>query len=105
MFSLILKGEHLENYIGRLLKNRNTESFKDIYVSLAPNPWEWEINDENFSLASQHNAENLQKIILDLGYLKIIRVFPVTNKKFMALNWTQSGIQFWKDLTPVTLDK
>jgi hypothetical protein len=104
-FSLILKGEHLENYIGRLLKNRNTESFKDIYVSLAPNPWEWEINDENFSLASQHNAENLQKIILDLGYLKIIRVFPVTNKKFMALNWTQSGIQFWKDLTPVTLDK
>jgi hypothetical protein len=104
-FSLILKGQHLENYVARLLENRNTESFNDIYVSLAPNPWEWELNDENFSLSSQHNAENLQKTILELGYLKIIRVFPVTTEKFATLNWSQSGIQFWKDLTPVTLGK
>ena len=104
-FSLILKGEDLKSYAGRLLENRNTETFKDIYVSLAPNPWEWEINDENFLLASQHNAENLQKKILDLDYLKIIRVFPVTNENFMTLNWTQVGIQFWKDLTPITLGK
>jgi len=104
-FSLILKGEHFENYASRLLENRNTESFKDIYVSLAPNPFEWEINETNFSLISQSSPNDLHKTILELDYLKIIRVFPVTNEKFMTLNWTQAGLQFWKDLTPVTLGK
>lgn len=102
-FSLILKGEHLENYAGRLLENQSKEPFKDIYFSLASNPFEWEINETNFSLTSQSSPNDLHKIILELDYLKIIRVFPVTNEKFMTLNWTQAGIQFWKDLKPVTL--
>jgi hypothetical protein len=104
-FSLILKGEHLESYVDRLSENRNTEPFKDIYFSLASNPWEWEINENNFSLAHQCTINALQKKIIELGYLKIIRVFPVTNEKFATLNWIQVGIQFWKDLTPVTLGK
>jgi hypothetical protein len=104
-FSLILKGKYLENYVGRLLENRSIEPFKDIYVSLAPNPWEWEINEANFSSISQSSPDDLHKAILELDYLKIIRVFPVTNEKFMTLDWTQSGVQFWKDLTPVTLEK
>jgi hypothetical protein len=104
-FSLILKGEHLENYLGRLLENRNTEAFKDIYVSLAPNPFEWEINENNFSLARQHSPNDLHKKIIKLDYLKIIRIFPVTNKNFMTLNWTQAGLQFWKDLIPVMSGK
>ncbi len=102
-FSLILKGKHLESYANRLLENRDTKSFKDIYVSLAPNPFEWEINENNFSLISQ--SSDLHKKILELDYLKIIRVFPVTDKNFMTLSWTQSGLQFWNDLTPVTLGK
>ncbi|MBC8296333.1 MAG: hypothetical protein H8E55_11110 [Pelagibacterales bacterium] len=101
--SLILKGKNLENYVSRLLENQNTEAFKDIYVSLAPNPFEWEINETNFSLIHQSNAKELKKTITALDYLKIIRVYPVTNEKFMTLNWTQVGIQFWKDLTPITL--
>ncbi len=104
-FSLILKGENLENYTSRLLENRNTEPFKNIYVSLAPNPFEWEINETNFSLTRQSSPNVLHKTILELDYLKIIRVFPVTNEKFATLNWTQAGLQFWKDLTPVTLGK
>jgi len=104
-FSLILKGEHLENYVGRLLENSNTEAFKDIYVSLAPNPFEWEINETNFSLARQNSPNDLHKKIIKLDYLKIIRVFPVTNKKFMTLNWAQAGLQFWRDLMPVMLGK
>jgi hypothetical protein len=104
-FSLILKGEHLEKYLNQLLENRNTESFKNIYVSLAPNPWEWEINEVNFSSISQPSPDDLHKTILELDYLKIIRVFPVTNEKFMTLSWSQAGLQFWKDLTPVTLGK
>jgi hypothetical protein len=104
-FSLILKGVNLKNYMARLLENRSAEHFKDIYVSLASNPWEWEINDNNFLLASRASPNDLHKTILELDYLKIIRVFPVTNEKFTTLNWAQSGIQFWKDLTPVTLGK
>jgi hypothetical protein len=102
-FSLILKGENLKSYTARLLENRSTEPFKNIYISLAPNPWEWEINDNNFLLASQSSPNDLHKTIFELDYLKIIRVFPVTGEKFMTLNWAQSGLQFWRDLTPVTL--
>ena len=104
-FSLILKGEHLKNHIERLLQNKNTKPFKDIYVSLTTNPFEWELNETNFSLISESNVENLQKTILDLGYLKIIRVFPVIDEQFVTLSWRQAGIQFWKDLTWVTLKK
>ena len=102
-FSLILKGKHLESYADRLIENQDTKPFQDIYVSLAPNPFEWEINETNFSLISQ--SSDLHKTILELDYLKILRVFPVTDKNFMTLNWTQGGLQFWNDLTPVTLGK
>jgi hypothetical protein len=102
-FSLILKGKHLESYLENLLENRNAESFKNIYVSLAPNPWEWEINKTNFSLINHISPDGLRKTILELDYLKVIRVYPVKDEKFMTLNWTQSGLQFWRDLTPVTL--
>ncbi len=102
-FSLILKGKNLESYLSRLLENRNAESFKDIYFSLAPNPFEWEINEENFSLAGNKTTEKLKQTILTLGYLKIIRVYPVTDGSFMTLDWSQAGIQFWKDFESVTL--
>ena len=46
-FSLILKGERLTIYLERLLENRKTEPFQDIFVCLAPNPWEWELNEKN----------------------------------------------------------
>ena len=61
------------------------------------------INEANFSLTSQSSPNDLYKKIIELDYLKIIRVFSVTNEKFITLNWTQAGLQFWKDLTPVTL--
>ncbi|MEK9629814.1 MAG: hypothetical protein VW455_12440 [Nitrospinota bacterium] len=102
-FSLILKGEKLKGYLERLVANRNTEPFKDIHVSLAPNPFEWEINENNFSLINEGNPEELQKIILKLDYLKIIRVYPVIDEKFINLDWSQAGLQFWKDLAPIVL--
>jgi len=104
-FSLILKGEKLEVYLNKLLESRNAETFKDIYVSLALNPFEWEINEENFSRIDEASPEELKQTILTLDYLKIIRAFPVTDETFADLDWTQAGVQFWKDLTTVTLKK
>ncbi|GIS84140.1 MAG: hypothetical protein CM1200mP16_04400 [Nitrospina sp.] len=52
-FSFILKGEKLSIYLERLIENCHKKSYKNIYVSIAPDPWEWEIIDENFVLA--HN--------------------------------------------------
>ena len=104
-YSLILKGERLAIYSERLSENCKTEPFQDIFVCLAPNPWEWELNEKNYSLVSKANAEEFQKTILELGYLKLMRVVTVTDEKFMSLNWTQTGIQFWKDLASVTMDK
>ena len=103
--SLILKGERLSIYSERLLENYKTEPFQDIFVCLAPTPWEWELNEKNYSLVSKVNAREFQKIILELGYLKVMRVVTVTNESFMSLNWTQTGVQFWKDLAPVIMDK
>ena len=104
-FSLILKGKHLENYTNRLLQSKNTEPFRDIYFSLAANPFEWKLNQKNFSLISGSNVESLRKTILGLEYLKIVRFFPVIDERFSTLNWTQEGVQFWKDLTSVTMKK
>ena len=104
-YSLILKGERLAIYSERLSENCKTEPFQDIFVCLAPNPWEWELNEKNYSLVSKVNAGEFQKTILELGYLKLMRVVTVTDEKFMSLNWTQTGVQFWKDLVPVTMDK
>ena len=104
-FSLILKGERLTIYLERLLENRKTEPFKDIFVCLAPNPWEWELTEKNYSLVSKSNTEEIQKTILELGYLKLMRVVTFTDGKFITLNWTQTGVQFWKDLAPITMDK
>ena len=102
-FSLILKGKKLSIYLERLIENCHKKSYKNIYVSIAPDPWEWEIIDENFVLASQLETEGLQKIISPLGYLKIIRVFPVKNQNFMTLDWSQAGVQFWRDLVPLLI--
>ena len=104
-YSLILKGERLAIYSERLSENCKTEPFQDIFVCLAPNPWEWELNEKNYSLVSKVNAGEFQKTILELGYLKLMRVVTVTDEKFMSLNWTQTGVQFWKDLAPVIMDK
>ena len=104
-YSLILKGERLAIYSERLSENCKTEPFQDIFVCLAPNPWEWELNEKNYSLLTKANDEEFQKTILELGYLKLMRVVTVTDEKFMSLNWTQTGIQFWKDLASVTMDK
>ena len=104
-YSLILKGERLAIYSERLSENCKTEPFQDIFVCLAPNPWEWELNEKNYSLVSKVNTGEFQKIILEIGYLKLMRVVTFKDEKFMSLNWTQTGVQFWKDLTSVTMDK
>ena len=100
-FSFILKGEKLSIYLERLIENCHKKSYKNNYVCIAPDPWEWEIIDENFVLASQLETEGLQKIVCSLGYLKIIRVFSVKSQNFKTLDWSEAGIQFWKDLAPL----
>ena len=100
-FSFILKGEKLSIYLERLIENCHKKSYKNIYVSIAPDPWEWEIIDENFVLAPQLETEGLQKIVCSLDYLKIIRVFSVKSQNFKTLDWSEAGVQFWKDLAPL----
>ena len=100
-FSFILKGEKLSIYLERLIENCHKKSHKNIYVSIAPDPWEWEIIDENFVLAPQLETEGLQKIVCSLDYLKIIRVFSVKSQNFKTLDWSEAGVQFWKDLAPL----
>ena len=100
-FSLILKGNFFFTYVERLIENCQREQLKNIYVSITPDPWEWEITDENFLLVSHLKNGDLQKKVYCLNYLKFIRVFPIKNQNFKNLNWSKEGVQFWNDLLPL----
>ena len=100
-FSLILKGKNFSAYAEKLTENCKKETLKNIYVSLTPDPWEWEITDENFLLVPYLKNSDLQKKVYCLDYLKFIRVFPFKNQNFKNLNWSKEGVQFWNDLLPL----
>ncbi len=101
-FSMILKGDKLNTYFQRLATNCMESSFLDIYLSIAQNPWEWRMDKKYFIPVSEHQTLVDQSTSLD--YMKIIRIYPISDDSFKELDWTQAGIKFWKDVAPVCLE-
>lgn len=100
-FSMILKGEQLKTYFQRLAENCNEPAFQNVYLSLAPNPWEWRMDQKYFiPIADQRTWADKSKL---LDYMKIIRVHSIADENFKNLDWTQAGVKFWKDMSPVCL--
>jgi hypothetical protein len=98
-FSLILKGDKLQTYFQRLSAVNSEPNLQDVYISLAPTPWEW--NKKYFALVS--NQQEWADKADQLEYMKILRVYSMENESFKDLDWAQAGISFWKDMTPISL--
>ena len=103
-FSLILKSPNLDPYINRLKKSRQDAACETIYLSQHTSPWEWEFSGNNFIKVSELSENEIQEIAERLQYLKLIRIFPVTEESFPKLNWEQAGIQSFRDLIHLVLE-
>lgn len=103
-FSLILKSPNLDPYINRLKKSRQDAACETIYLSQHTSPWEWEFSENNFIKVSELSENEIQEIAERLQYLKLIRIFPVTEESFPELNWEQAGIQSFRDLVHLVLE-
>ncbi len=102
-FSLILKGDKLKTYFQLLYAVRNEPALQNVYLSLSPTPWEWRLTDEFFTPVSSLSKQEWSDKINLLDHMKIVRVYSVASGSFKELDWTQAGINFWRDMTPISL--
>lgn len=100
-FSMILKGNQLNTYFQRLTDFCSEQPFQNLYLSIAPNPWEWRMDPKYFIPVAEQKTWADKSSFLD--YMKIIRFHAVTDESFKDLDWTKAGVKFWKDMGPVCL--
>ena len=100
-FSMILKGDKLNTYFQRLSANCKEPSFLDVYLSLAPTPWEWRLEEKYYTPVS-HRQVWADKVHLS-DHMKIIRFHSIADKSFEKLDWKEAGMKFWRDMAPICL--
>jgi hypothetical protein len=103
-FSLILKGPDLDTYSNRLKEYRQDAACENVYLSRHTSPWEWEFSEKHFAKVSELSKNEIQEVADRLQYLKLVRFFPVSEKSFPELNWTQAGVQSFRDLVHLVLE-
>ena len=103
-FSLILKGPDLNTYADRLKEHRQDTSCAHIYLSQHESPWEWEFSEAHFLQVSELSANEIQETADRLQYLKLMQFHPLSEKSFASLNWTQAGLQSFRDLAHLVLE-
>ena len=97
-FSLILKGEKLEEYARNIAERYRQENAEGIYLCLAPTPWEWEVIPENFNTLTDLGAEEIVAQITQSGFAKLLRYYPVAAPDFPTLNWQTAGQRTFDDM-------
>ena len=100
-FSLILKGVKLKTYFQRLAENCSEPTFQNVYLSQAATPWEWRLGQQYFIPVSDQQAWADKSNFLD--HMKIMRFYSINDTSFKELDWTEAGVKFWRDMTPVCL--
>ena len=100
-FSLILKGDKLKTYFQRLAENCSEPHFQNIYLSQSATPWEWRLGQQYFIPVSEQQAWAEKSNLLD--YMKIMRFYSIDDASFKKLDWTEAGVKFWRDMSPVCL--
>ncbi len=98
-FALILKGEKLPDYIKRLIELKNGEEWNDVYFSTAQTPWEWDM--ESCKKTQETKDDTIEEIISRIQYLKLCRVFPLDDPRFIQLDWAKEGATSFKILAEV----
>ena len=101
-FALILKGPDLASYLNRLKEYR--QDADNIYLSRHASPWEWEFSETHFTKVSELSKNEIQELADDLQYLKLMKFFPLSDESFSELNWTQAGVQSFRDMVHLVLE-
>jgi hypothetical protein len=103
-FSLILKGPDLDTYLNRLKECRQETACTNVYLSQHTSPWEWEFGENHFLKASELSENEIQEVVDRLQYIKLMKFYPLSEKSFPELNWTETGIQSFQDLIYLVLE-
>ncbi len=103
-FSLILKGPDLDAYSSRLKKYKKDTACENVYLSQCASPWEWEFTGKQFLKVSELSENKIQEVADCFQYLKLIKIYPLSDKSFLELDWTQAGVQSFRDLIYLTLE-
>ena len=103
-FSLVLKGPDLNTYANRLKEHSKDNACAHIYLSQHESPWEWEFSETHFLKVSELSANKIQETADRLQYFKLMRFYPLTDKSFADLNWTQAGLQSFRELVDLVLE-
>lgn len=101
-FSLILKGEKLNQCLERLTDSRKDPAWADVFIASSPTPWEWDRTQENFKNVSQTTAADMKTLIGKIQYMKLCRFFPVDDPTFPSADWTVLGLEAWRTLSTIT---
>ncbi|MBI4382423.1 MAG: hypothetical protein HY579_00135 [Nitrospinae bacterium] len=101
-FSLILKGKKLPEQTANLLANQKQAVCRDIYLSCAPTPWEWERTEDNFKNLYDTPGGEIRGIVESVQYLKLCRFYPFDEPGFDALEWAPLGVQTFRDFNGLT---
>jgi len=100
-FSLILKGVKLKTYFQRLAEYCSEPTFQNVYLSQAATPWEWRLGQQYFIPVNDQQAWAEKSNLLD--HMKIMRFYSINDASFKELDWTEAGVKFWRDMSPVCL--
>ena len=104
IFSLILKQIDQAPLIKKLISLKENPDWKDIHLAVAPSPWEWNKNSNNFIPISEVSEKNIIEIIESIQYIKLCRFHPLNDPAFPKLNWASAGLSTWKILSKVCAD-
>ncbi len=103
-FSLLLKGSRIPDYLKCLLKTRQQPGSEGIFVARNTSPWEWEWSEENYAPVNQISEEEIQAVVNGIGYIKLVRFFPLAEPSFPSLDWAATGVQTYRELIALVMD-
>ena len=103
-FSLIVREENQDSLIEKLVHLKEYPEWKDIHLAIAPTPWEWTKNKNNFLLLSEVSESKIRNIISSIQYIKLCRFFELSSPEFKNLNWIDNGLAAWETLSKIYTD-
>jgi len=104
IFSLILKQDNQDPLIEKLIQLKEHPEWEDIQLAIAPTPWEWEKDMNNFIPLFGTSDIKIRDTINSVKYIKICRFYSLASSEFPKLNWADAGLATWKTLSQICAD-
>ncbi|MCL0045846.1 hypothetical protein M1N16_06405 [Nitrospinaceae bacterium] len=104
IFSLILKQDNQDPLIEKLIQLKEHPEWEGIQLAIAPTPWEWEKDMNNFVPLFGTSDIKIRDTINSVKYIKICRFYSLASSEFPKLNWAGAGLATWKTLSQICAD-